>query len=70
MPAARPPKSFLLSPELDDSLVAHGSPPDAVQLRLIEEPAGPIILAPLNMDEFKAMAFIKSSLPTMSTRKA
>src|ERR1700720_1066259 len=39
MPAARPPKSFLLSPELADYLVAHGSPPDAVQLGLIEETA-------------------------------
>jgi caffeoyl-CoA O-methyltransferase len=39
MSAARPPKSFLLSPELADYLVAHGSPPDAVQLGLIEETA-------------------------------
>jgi caffeoyl-CoA O-methyltransferase len=39
MPAARPPKSFLLSPELADYLVAHGSPPDTVQLGLIEETA-------------------------------
>jgi caffeoyl-CoA O-methyltransferase len=44
MPAARPPKSFLLSSELADYLVAHGSPPDAVQEALIEETAalGPV----------------------------
>jgi caffeoyl-CoA O-methyltransferase len=29
------PKSFLLTPELGDYLVAHGSPPDAVQAELI-----------------------------------
>jgi caffeoyl-CoA O-methyltransferase len=33
-------KSFLLTGELADYLVAHGSPPDAVQLGLIEETAG------------------------------
>jgi caffeoyl-CoA O-methyltransferase len=37
--AARPPKSFLLSSELADYLVAHGTPPDAVQEALIEETA-------------------------------
>jgi caffeoyl-CoA O-methyltransferase len=44
MPTARPPKSFLLSSELADYLVAHGSPPDAVQEALIEETAalGPV----------------------------
>ncbi len=31
--------------------------------------AGPMMRAPLNMEEFSAMAFIRSSLPTMSTRK-
>jgi caffeoyl-CoA O-methyltransferase len=31
------PKSFLLTPELADYLVGHGSPPDDVQLALIEE---------------------------------
>jgi caffeoyl-CoA O-methyltransferase len=39
MPQARPPKSFLLSSELSDYLVAHGTPPDAVQTSLIEETA-------------------------------
>lgn len=39
MPAARPPKSFLLSPELSEYLVSHGTPPDAVQQALIEETA-------------------------------
>ena len=39
MAAARPPKSFLLSPELADYIVAHGTPPDAVQETLIEETA-------------------------------
>jgi caffeoyl-CoA O-methyltransferase len=39
MTAARPPKSFLLSPELAGYLVAHGTPPDAVQEALIEETA-------------------------------
>jgi caffeoyl-CoA O-methyltransferase len=39
MPTARPPKSFLLSSELADYLVAHGLPPDAVQEALIEETA-------------------------------
>ena len=34
------PKSFLLSTELATYLVGHGSPPDAVQLALIEETAG------------------------------
>ena len=34
------PKSFLLSNELATYLVGHGSPPDAVQLALIEETAG------------------------------
>src|SRR5438309_8705717 len=32
--------------------------------------AGPTIRAPLNIEEFSAIAFIKSSLPTMSTRNA
>jgi caffeoyl-CoA O-methyltransferase len=31
------PKSFLLTPELAEYLVGHGSPPDAVQLALIAE---------------------------------
>ena len=39
MAAARPLKSFLLSPELAEYLVAHGTPPDAVQESLIEETA-------------------------------
>ncbi|MDQ1454763.1 MAG: caffeoyl-CoA O-methyltransferase [Actinomycetota bacterium] len=39
MAAVRPPKSFLLSPELAGYLVAHGTPPDAVQEALIEETA-------------------------------
>src|SRR4051812_45963202 len=39
MTDARPPKSFLLSAELSDYLVAHGTPPDAVQRALIEETA-------------------------------
>jgi caffeoyl-CoA O-methyltransferase len=39
MPAARPPKSFLLSSELADYLVAHGTPPDAAQEALIAETA-------------------------------
>jgi caffeoyl-CoA O-methyltransferase len=33
------PKSFLLTAELGDYLVAHGTPPDAVQAALIEETA-------------------------------
>jgi caffeoyl-CoA O-methyltransferase len=33
------PKSFFLSPEIHQYLVAHGSPPDAVQQALIEETA-------------------------------
>jgi caffeoyl-CoA O-methyltransferase len=37
--APRPPKSFLLSAELADYLVNHGTPPDAVQRALIEETA-------------------------------
>ena len=39
MAATRPPKSFLLSSELADYLVAHGTPPDAAQEALIEETA-------------------------------
>jgi caffeoyl-CoA O-methyltransferase len=39
MAVARPPKSFLLSSELADYLVSHGTPPDAVQEALIEETA-------------------------------
>jgi caffeoyl-CoA O-methyltransferase len=35
----RPPKSFLLSPDLADYLVRHGTPPDDVQAALIEETA-------------------------------
>jgi caffeoyl-CoA O-methyltransferase len=35
----RPPKSFLLSSELSDYLVGHGTPPDATQRSLIEETA-------------------------------
>ncbi len=31
--------------------------------------AGPKTRAPLNSDEFSAMAFIRSSLPTISTTK-
>ena len=44
MTAPRPPKSFLLTPELSGYLVAHGTPPDAALLALIEETAalGPI----------------------------
>ncbi len=44
MTTPRPPKSFLLTPELADYLVAHGTPPDALQLGLIGETAalGPI----------------------------
>ena len=34
------PKSFLLTSELAGYLVEHGSPPDAVQLALIDETAG------------------------------
>ena len=34
------PKSFLLTHELADYLVSHGSPPDAVQLALIDETRG------------------------------
>ena len=34
------PKSFLLTPELGDYLVAHGTPPDRVQQELIAETAG------------------------------
>jgi caffeoyl-CoA O-methyltransferase len=34
------PKSFQLSPAVHEYLVAHGTPPDAVQRRLIEETAG------------------------------
>jgi caffeoyl-CoA O-methyltransferase len=37
--AARPPKSFLLTSELADYLVEHGTPPDPVQRALIEETA-------------------------------
>jgi caffeoyl-CoA O-methyltransferase len=37
--AVRPPKSFLLSSELADYLVSHGTRPDAVQQALIEETA-------------------------------
>jgi caffeoyl-CoA O-methyltransferase len=33
------PKSFFLSPEIHQYLVAHGTPPDAVQAALIEETA-------------------------------
>jgi caffeoyl-CoA O-methyltransferase len=36
---ARPPKSFLLTPELADYLVGHGTPPDPVQRALIEDTA-------------------------------
>ncbi len=39
MAAARPPKSFLLSSELADYIVSHGTPPDAVQAALVEETA-------------------------------
>jgi len=44
MDTPRPPKSFLLTSELADYLVAHGTPPDALQLGLIAETAklGPI----------------------------
>jgi caffeoyl-CoA O-methyltransferase len=39
VPVPRPPKSFLLSSELSEYLVGHGTPPDEVQERLIEETA-------------------------------
>jgi len=39
MAAVRPPKSFLLSSELAEYLVAHGTRPDDVQQDLIEETA-------------------------------
>jgi caffeoyl-CoA O-methyltransferase len=39
MAAVRPPKSFLLSSELAEYLVSHGTRPDAVQQALIEETA-------------------------------
>src|SRR5215475_968492 len=35
----RPPKSFLLSTELADYLVSHGTPPDSVHSALIAETA-------------------------------
>jgi caffeoyl-CoA O-methyltransferase len=38
-PMADAPKSFFLSPEIHEYLVAHGTPPDAVQLALIGETA-------------------------------
>jgi caffeoyl-CoA O-methyltransferase len=34
------PKSFFLAPPIHDYLVAHGTPPDGLQRRLIEETAG------------------------------
>jgi len=34
------PKSFFLAPQIHEYLVAHGTPPDDVQRRLIEETAG------------------------------
>jgi len=37
--AVRPPKSFLLTSELSDYLVEHGTPPDPVQRALIDETA-------------------------------
>jgi caffeoyl-CoA O-methyltransferase len=39
VPDARPPKSFLLTPELADYLVGHGTPPDPVQRALIADTA-------------------------------
>jgi caffeoyl-CoA O-methyltransferase len=36
---ARPPKSFLLTADLADYLVEHGTPPDSVQRALIDETA-------------------------------
>jgi caffeoyl-CoA O-methyltransferase len=36
----RDPKSFFLSPEIGEYLVAHGTPPDEIQRGLIEETAG------------------------------
>jgi caffeoyl-CoA O-methyltransferase len=39
MAPARPPKSFLLSSELAEYVVTHGTPPDAAQEALIEETA-------------------------------
>jgi caffeoyl-CoA O-methyltransferase len=39
MTTPRPPKSFLLTTELADYLVAHGTPPDPLQLELIGETA-------------------------------
>jgi predicted O-methyltransferase YrrM len=44
VPAMADPKSFLLTAELGDYLVAHGTPPDDVQRQLIAETAalGPI----------------------------
>src|SRR3989442_975378 len=39
MAAARPPKSFLLSSELAEYLVSHGTRPDEVQQALIDETA-------------------------------
>ncbi|MDQ1434288.1 MAG: caffeoyl-CoA O-methyltransferase [Actinomycetota bacterium] len=39
VPAPRPPKSFLLSSELSEYIVSHGTPPDEVQQKLIEETA-------------------------------
>src|SRR5258708_38491690 len=33
----REPKSFHLSPEIHESLIAHGSPPDKVERALIDE---------------------------------
>src|SRR5947208_1297375 len=48
LPAAHPqqwcamadPKSFQLSPEIHEYLVAHGTPPDDIERALIEETAG------------------------------
>ena len=33
------PKSFFLTPEIHEYVVAHGTPPDAVQQALIDETA-------------------------------
>src|SRR6266404_5732404 len=43
--------------------------PSPILATRIPATAGPTTRAPLNIEEFSAMAFIRSSLPTMSIRK-
>ena len=53
------PKSFFLTPEIHEYLVAHGTPPDAVQQALIDETAAlPIAMMQISPEQGAFMTLL------------